>query len=197
MPRIHMHQPMSKPQSSCRSFPQLPRSKVHNRAKKAPCYDWIFSSATNMHVAIDKTWFKTFTPFDSYVLTVAGQRPVSIRGIGSVDLKIRCKPNSHQSRIITLEDVLYVPGWICNILSDLYFGPTVEHIFEHRWTQTGVCFTKNNGQRAKAWGYTEPFCGLDRLVLSRKPRGRSPMLEDKDREVWSVNLNWPSSQQDK
>lgn len=187
-------------QSSRRSFPQLPKTKIkHTRTRKPPCYDWIFSSGTNIHIAVDKFWFKTFTPFDTYTLTVAGQQTVSVRGIGSVELKIRCKPNSHQSRVINLENVLYVPGWICNVLSDNYFNTDLEidSQFEHRWTEHGVCFTKKTAGKVKPWGYTESFCGLDRLVLSRKPHGRSPMLEDPDREVWAVNLNWPSSQQDK
>ena len=187
----------NKLQPSRRSFPQLPRPKLHHKSKRTPCYDWIFSSATNIHIAIDKSWFKTFTPFETYVLTIAGQQQISVRGIGSVEIKIRCKPGGHQSRIITLDNVLYVPGWSCNILSDIYFEPTNEYEFEHKWSQHGVCFVKKQAGKIKHWGYTESFCGLDRLVLSRKPQGRSPMLEDKDREVWSVNLNWPQSQRDK
>ena len=196
LPPMQVQRPAPKLQQNRRSFPQLPRAKIH-RPKKLPCYDWIFSSATNMHIAIDKSWFKTFTAFETYVLTVSGQHPVSVRGIGSVDLKIRCKPNSHQSRIIHLENVLYVPGWTCNIFSDVYFDSSHDHNYEHKWTQHGISFTKRMNVKVKPWGYTESFCGLDRLVLSRKPNGRSPMLEDKEREVWSVNLNWPQSQRDK
>ncbi|KAK5096279.1 hypothetical protein LTR70_003082 [Exophiala xenobiotica] len=196
LPRMQVHQLAPKLQQNRRSFPQLPRAKLH-RPKKLPCYDWIFSSATNVHVAIDKYWFKSFTPFDTHVLTVAGQRPVSIRGIGSVDLKIRCKQGGHQSRVIHLENVLFVPSWTCNIFSDVYFDSSSEHEFEHKWTQQGISFTKKMGGKLKSWGYTESFCGLDRFALSRKPHGRSPMQEDKEREVWSVNLNWPQSQRDK
>ncbi|KAK5071550.1 hypothetical protein LTR64_004672 [Lithohypha guttulata] len=172
-------------QPSRRSFPSLPKPKAKQfRPRKPPCCDWIFSSASNIHVAVDKYWFKTFTPFDTYVLTVAGQKQISVRGIGSVDLKIRCKPNNHQSRVITLDNVLYVPGWVCNIFSDSYFIPDPEanEMFEHKWTHHGVCFTKRTNGKTKPWGYTEDFCGLDRLILSRKPHGRSLMLEDPDRE---------------
>lgn len=187
---IHLITPQILP--TRRSFRKLPKGKNH---KKLPCYDWIFSSATNIHIAVDKSSFKTFTPFDSYILTVAGQQRVHVRGIGSVDLKIRCRPNGRDSRLISLDNVLYVPSWPCNIFSDCYFDPP--HDFEHLWIDNGVCFSKKVHGRIKAWGYTESFCGLDRLVLSRKPRGRSPMLEDKEREVWSVNLRWPQSQRDK
>ena len=100
---------------------------------------------------------------------------------------------------MTLDNVLYVPGWLCNIFSDAYFDTSLEEntMFEHKWTQHGVCFIKKTSGKVKPWGYTENFCGLERLVLSRKPQGRSPMLEDPDREVWSVNLNWPQGQRNK
>lgn len=199
-PAISLHPHPAKLQRNRRSFPQLPKPKTRQvRPRKPPCYDWVFSSASDIHIAIDKYWFKTFTPFDTYVLTVAGQKQISVRGVGSVELKIRCKPNSHQSRIITLETVLYVPGWFCNVFSDVYFKPNLQlnEVFEHKWSQPGVCFNKRSNGKSKPWGYTEDFCGLDRLVLSRKPQGRSPMLEDPDREVWSINLNWPQSQRDK
>lgn len=184
-------------QPSRRSFPQLPtraRTKIRT-SQKLPCYDWIFSSATNAHVAIDRSAFKTFIPFDGYVLTISGSNEVSIRGIGSVDLKIRCKPNSSQSRTITLDNVLYVPGWVCNIISDIYLATDIS--FDYRWTDVGLQFTRKVDGKLKPWGYTETFAGLDRLVLSRRLTGRSPMLEDKEREVWSVNLNWPQSQRDR
>lgn len=147
-------------------------------------------------MAVDKSAFKTFTPFDSYVLTVSGSDPVPVRGIGSVDLKIRCRPSSNQFRDITLENVLYVPSWVCNIFSDVYFNSS--HVtFEHKWTNAGLQFSKKTAGKLKPWGHTESFCGLDRLVLSAKPAGRSPMLEDKEREIWSVSLNWPLSQREK
>ena len=190
----------SRMQPNRRSLLDLARPRTkHVRHRKPPCYDWIFSSGSNIHVAVDKFWFKSFTSFDTHVLTVSGQEAISVRGIGSVELKIRCKPNSHSSRAITLENVLYIPGWACNIFSDKYFDTNLEEdsYFEHKWNSHGICFTKKTSGKIKPWGYTESFRGLDRLVLSRKPQGRSPMLEDTEREVWSINVNWPQSQQDK
>lgn len=55
---------------------------------------------------------------------------------------------------------------------------------------------KDEGQ-LRTWGFTEEFCGLDRLVLARSVKGRSPMLEDKEREVFSVNVKWPQGQRDR
>ena len=163
--------------------------------KKKPCYDWIFSSASDVHVAIDRSAFKEYVSFKSYVLAVADQRQIPVKGIGSVELKIRRQPGSKESHKVVLENVLHVPGWLCNILSDVYFLPAKD--YEHNWTDFGVNFQKFEDDKWKAWGFTENFCGLDKLVLSRKVDGRSPMLEDKDREIFSVNLMWPQSQRDK
>lgn len=163
--------------------------------KKKPCQDWIFSSASNVHIAVDRSSFKDYIPFKSYVLTVSHQRQVPVKGIGSVELKIRRRPTSRESHKILLENVLHVPGWLCNIVSDVHFFPAGS--FEHEWTDYGVSFQHKSGEKWKSWGYTEPFCGLDKLVLARNPQGRSPMLEDKEREVFSVNVMWPQSQRDK
>jgi hypothetical protein len=48
-----------------------------------------------------------------------------------------------------------------------------------------------------SWGFTQNFCGLDRLVLAKEVRGRSLMLEDKGREIFSVNVIWPQGQRDR
>jgi hypothetical protein len=167
---------------------------VFSPPKKKTCYDWIFSSASNVHIAVDRSAFKKYVSFKSYVLAVADQRQVPVKGIGTVELKIRRQPGGRESHRITLENVLHVP-WLCNILSDVYFQPAKD--YEHNWTDVGVNFQKLDGERWKPWGYTENFCGLDKLVLARKLDGRSPMLEDKEREVFSVNVMWPQSQRDK
>lgn len=163
--------------------------------KKKPCYDWIFSSASNVHIAIDRSAFKTYTPFRSYVLAIADQRQVSVKGISTVELKIRRQAGSKDIHKVVLEDVLHVPGWLCNILSDVHFFPARD--FEHDWNEFGVRFQQRKEDKWKPWGYTENFCGLDRVVLGKHMQGRSPMLEDKDREVFSVNVTWPQHQRDK
>ena len=165
------------------------------KPKKKQCYDWIFSTASNVHIAIDRTAFKTYVAFKSYVLTISDQRQVPIRGIGSVELKLKREPGSRDNHKITLENVLHVPNWYCNIFSDVYFFPASS--YEHTWTEFGVNFFMRDKEIFKPWGYTENFCGLDKLVPSKHQPGRSPMLEDPDREVFSVSLTWPQSQQDK
>ncbi|KIX99312.1 uncharacterized protein Z520_04888 [Fonsecaea multimorphosa CBS 102226] len=165
------------------------------KPKKKQCYDWIFSTASNVHIAIDRAAFKTYVSFKSYVLTVSDQRQVPVQGIGTVELKLRREPGSRDNHTIVLENVLHVPSWICNVISDIYFVPAT--LYEHTWTEFGVNLFFRDKDVFKAWGYTENFCGLDRLVLSKGYQGRSPMLEDHEREVFSVSLTWPQSQKDK
>ena len=162
--------------------------------KKRPCYDWIFSSASNIHVAVDRSSFKEYSSFKSYVLTVSDQRQVTVKGVGTVELKIRRQPGSKDGHRVLLENVLHIPGWLCNVMSDAVFLPVKD--FEHDWTEFGVNFQRFSDGKWKAWGYTENFCGLDKVVMARKLDGRSPMLEDKDREIFSVNVMWPQSQRD-
>jgi hypothetical protein len=126
---------------------------------------------------------------------VADGRPVSVRGVGAVEIKIRRAAGSKESHTVCLENVLHIPEWICNVVSDVCFQP--EAAFEHTWTQFGVNFFEHEDQKFRPWGYTENFRGLDRIVLSKHHKGRSPMLEDIDREVFSINLTWPQSQKDK
>ncbi|KIW68122.1 hypothetical protein PV04_04089 [Phialophora macrospora] len=168
---------------------------LNKKPKKKQCYDWIFSTASNVHIAIDRSAFKSYAAFKSYVLTVSDQRQVPIRGIGTVELKLRREPGSRDNHTIVLESVLHVPDWICNVFSDIYFLPSSK--YEHTWTEFGVNFFVRDSDVFKPWGYTENFCGLDRLVLSKNHQGRNPMLEDPDREVFSVSLTWPQSQKDK
>ncbi|ETN44703.1 uncharacterized protein HMPREF1541_10373 [Cyphellophora europaea CBS 101466] len=163
--------------------------------KRKPCYDWIFSSASNVHVAVDRSNFTSYTPFRSYVLAVADQRQVPVKGISTVELKIRRQAGSKDSHKVVLENVLHVPSWLCNILSDIHFMPSQD--FEHNWSEFGVSFQQQKEGKWKPWGYTENFCGLEKIVFSKRMHGRSPMLEDRDREIFSVNVTWPQHQRDK
>lgn len=179
----------------------LSLAKTVNASKlqkgRPPCYDWIFSSASNVHIAIDRSSFKTYKRFKSYVLTVSDHRQVDVHGIGSVDLDLRREKGSRQCHTITLENVLHVPSWMCSVFSDVHFELGLGD-FEHTWGAEGVQFMKKKDEgKLRTWGFTEEFCGLDRLVLARNMRGRSPMSEDAEREIFSVNVNWPQGQRDR
>lgn len=199
----HGARPAGSQRPSIQQYGMLPSSQMTSKSGYpltspsvgVPCHDWIFSAASNVHIAIDRSAYKTYTAFKSYVLKVADQTPVKVRGVGTIELKIRRQPGTKESHTITLENVLHVPKWICNVFSDVYFEPT--DVFEHTWTDFGVSFLKKEDGYLKYWGFTEGFLGLERVVLAKKIRGRSPMLEDHDREVFSINLTWPQGQRDK
>ena len=121
------------------------------RPKREVCNDWIFSSASNVHVAIDKSVFTTYVPFKSHVLTVADQRAIPVKGIGSVELRIRKQPGARESHTIRLENVLHVPHWLCNIFSDIHFGSMTE--YDYTWTDFGVTFLKKDEAGSlRYWG---------------------------------------------
>lgn len=106
--------------------------------KKKPCYDWIFSSASNVHIAVDRSSFRQYVSFKSYVLAVADRRPIPVRGIGTVELKIRCQPGSREHHKVVLENVLHIPSWVCNIVSDACFSPAKD--YDHEWSEFGIRF---------------------------------------------------------
>lgn len=74
-------------------------------------------------IATDHASFRAYTPFKPQVLALGDQQKVPVLGIGTVMIKIRCQPASKDSHSITLKNVLYVPSWMCNVLSDVYFEP--------------------------------------------------------------------------
>ena len=147
-----------------------------------------------MHLAVDLSSFKTYVPFKTYVLAVSDSHEIPVLGVGTVELALRRRPGSKDAHVVTLKDALYAPGWMCNVFSDIHFlGGT--GVWEHSWTDRGVNFMKrrDDGQFI-SWAFTDQFLGLERLVLARDLKGRSPMMEDREREVFSVNVRWPMGQ---
>lgn len=189
------YRPLDSTRDHRRSLPANYRSKPPARPHRRPCHDWIFSTASNFHVAIDRSSFKTYTEFKSYVLAVSDHRQITVKGVGTVELSLRTSPDSHDVHMITLENVLHVPSWVCNIFSDIYFPGKP---FDHIWSDNGIQFMrKKDDGTLKDWGYTTDFFGLERLMVLGSKNARSPMMEDKEREVFSVNVVWPQSQVDR
>ncbi|EUC50434.1 hypothetical protein COCMIDRAFT_81932 [Bipolaris oryzae ATCC 44560] len=86
------------------------------------CPDWIFLDNSNVHVAKDRGWFMTYTPFNSYIKSslFCSPRYLPVLGVGTVRIPTKC--SSTQSGIsnhsyLRLEQVLHVPGFICNVIS--------------------------------------------------------------------------------
>ncbi|KAG9694711.1 hypothetical protein KCU95_g5530, partial [Aureobasidium melanogenum] len=72
--------------------------------------DWILSNTSNVHVANDRAWFTSCSPFRTKLSTMPGTEPtVEVHGIGTVVLPTRIyrQGKSHKpNREITLHNVL-------------------------------------------------------------------------------------------
>ncbi|KIW25499.1 uncharacterized protein PV07_08665 [Cladophialophora immunda] len=75
------------------------------KTQRKHCYNWTFSTASNVHIAIDCATFKTYVSFKLYVLTVSDPRRVPVRGIGSVELKLHREPGSATGRVAVAKAV--------------------------------------------------------------------------------------------
>ncbi|KAJ8115102.1 hypothetical protein OPT61_g3183 [Boeremia exigua] len=87
--------------------------------------DWVWSFDSNAHVAVDRDWFTTFTPLTSQITCTHNGTSYPVEGIGSVELEVRrivgnaAKRNvGPKNTKVTLNNVLYVPGFLCNVMGD-------------------------------------------------------------------------------
>jgi hypothetical protein len=83
--------------------------------------DWILSNTSNVHVATDRAWFTSYTPFRTKVSEMPGaEASVDIHGIGTVVLPMRTYRTGKAHRCssdMTLHNVLYAPHSTINIIA--------------------------------------------------------------------------------
>ena len=88
--------------------------------KAALCPDWILSNNSNVNTAVDRGWFTTYTPYNTYTIDdVFGGNPTAVYGIGTVTIQVlkhKVNKGKRSQRTITLHDVLHTPTSICNIV---------------------------------------------------------------------------------
>ena len=76
--------------------------------------DWVVSTGSNVHVAQDRGWFTSYTPFTT---TLDGG--ISVAGVGDVTLPTKTHPSrtgaASQGTMI-IRDVLHAPSVFCNIV---------------------------------------------------------------------------------
>lgn len=86
--------------------------------KAALCPDWILSNNSNVNTAVDRGWFTTYTPYNTYTIDdVFGGNPTPVYGIGTVTIQVlkhKVNKGKRSQRTITLHDVLHTPTSICN-----------------------------------------------------------------------------------
>src|SRR4051812_47374898 len=72
--------------------------------------DWVFSTASNVHVANHRDWFSTFVPFK---ISTDSMEAI---GAGIVELPVET-PDGYSA--LVLKNVLFCPSYICNIIGFL------------------------------------------------------------------------------
>lgn len=149
--------------------------------------DWILSSGSNVHIAQDFLWFKTYTKFDTHVHPTMGGGQIPVLGIGDVELKLEGYGDSGHLDLV-LKDVLYAPSAICNqvCIGSLVEDPDIELQTNFRTGGTLARKTNNGIQSSRIL--------KDRLMRLHL-KGKSP--EDsslpKDRE-FSLSVEWPNEE---
>ncbi|KAF1808623.1 hypothetical protein P152DRAFT_382703, partial [Eremomyces bilateralis CBS 781.70] len=156
--------------------------------------DWVYSNQSNVHVAKDKGWFTTYTPFDSKVGCIYHDGTSKVVGIGTVTLSVNRAPRlkgSESHNTIVLNDVLHVPSFLSNVIAMHAVG------FNHTWACRKGLFDKNGRYIA----YFDPKCTFDVLKLSGPPVGpvvgRSIFLIselERRRVHYLVNATWSNEE---
>jgi hypothetical protein len=150
--------------------------------------DWVISNSSNVHVANHRDWFTSFTSFDTYCGQFFANSRLEVAGIGTVQLNVKLH-NGHRarqkgSRIITLHNVLYAPGSICNIFGQ---PDSSAYRFHSNFSPYYGMLLDEDGNRA---GIIE-WAKLPRLRLRGHPRGYSSL--DPNRE-YMINALWPDTE---
>lgn len=138
--------------------------------------DWVYATASNVHVAKDRDWFFNYTPFPSRLST-----DLEVLGIGDVQLEVNKKqPNGEGGAYhsLILRDVLHVPETTTNVVA----APVLEDF--------RTCSFRGNGE------ITDPSTGvtllldmpkLFKLWLVGQPRGQTSLDVNKD---YMLNARW-------
>ncbi|CAO2649753.1 Nn.00g010450.m01.CDS01 [Neocucurbitaria sp. VM-36] len=138
------------------------------------CPDWVFLNNANVHVAKDRGWFKTYTPFTSTVDAspfVSPHKHIPVLGIGTVEIPTKRSPNtsgvsSHGS--LLLREVLYVPDCLCNIIGQPL-------MFTDGYNATLEFSTKSRGtikdRQGKNVAYFDPKSPLFAIKARCPPNG--------------------------
>lgn len=159
-------------------------------APAAPAYnvDWIFSTSSNVHVANDRDWFTTYTAFPTRVGTYINGAGVEVLGIGDVELEVRKvvgeaarKRRGRKTSTIILRDVLYAPGYICNVV-----GSPISHDYGLILDFGTNCGYLTNLQTKATVGLLD-MTTLLKLWLKGQAKGQSSL---DPRQEYMINAIW-------
>ncbi|KLU93062.1 hypothetical protein MAPG_12003 [Magnaporthiopsis poae ATCC 64411] len=159
------------------------------------CPDWVLSTSSNVHVARDRAWFSTYTPFPTFTTSYVATSGPEALGIGDVHLPVklfpkRSGPGAHGT--LHLRDVLHVPTSVCNIIGSPgtgdYSGITFAGLGDDG--KDGA-ITAQNGRRL---GY---FVGRRLMVLKLSGPPIGPAVGPSALETgthYMIGATWPDSE---
>ncbi|KAF1997506.1 hypothetical protein P154DRAFT_440960 [Amniculicola lignicola CBS 123094] len=167
------------------------------------CPDWVFLNRSNVHVAKDRGWFKTYTPFTSTLNHSPFTSPLDhspVLGIGTVEIPTKRSPNlsgvsSHGS--LHLNEVLHVPGFLCNVIGNLI-------MFSDGYDVQTSFSPKSKGTIKDSQGKNMAYFDPNRPLFAIKVRGQ-PMgpklglhaLKEEEGIVYMLGCHWDSTEQQK
>jgi hypothetical protein len=150
--------------------------------------DWVVSNNSNVHVANNRDWFTSYTPFETHFGHMyTSDCRVNVVGIGTVELNAKLHNQKRggqvNSRVITLHDVLYAPSAICNIIGRPILS---EYNVQLDYSQNRGFLTDKNNNRA---GLVE-IGNLPRLRLHGQAEGTSSLGGG----AYMINAQWPATE---
>lgn len=156
--------------------------------------DWIWSSSSNVHVAIHRDWFTSFTAFSSTI--TSGSATHAVEGVGDVTLDMRrmvgaaakaAKNKAMVNSTIILRGVIYVPTFICNVMGepvrqDYSVSIGVDKLLMDKTTGRGVGLLERNE------------AGLSKVILKGQAKGQSSLKKD---DVADISVTWADDERKK
>ena len=149
------------------------------------CPTWICRTGATIHVAKNRGWFSSYTPFDSHAKS-GYLEPMKVIGVGTVEIPVKISDHRHGN--LRLKYVLHAPNAFCNIVAGHIFSNN-----EPKWCDEPEPLRNWKGRVVALVMKIPGGKGLQGLRLRSLPlgpvMGRSPFEVEGDREV-VVHAEW-------
>ena len=172
----------------------------------ALCPDWILSNNSNVHVAVNREWFTTYTPYKTHLTNnIFDAPPMQVAGIGTVTIQtIKHKVNKgkRSRRTITLQNVLHAPTSICGILGRPFLVENkgvldfADMVLRRQDGSIIAMFESHRKQTARSAGVLQSP-GLPRLKLYHDPDITFAESKLKPDTAWIISVTWPQAERKK
>lgn len=171
----------------------------------ALCPDWILSIGSDVHVAVDRGWFTTYTPYKTHLVSVFGRPPIEVCGIGTVTIHVlnsKFNKGKQSQHTITLNNVLHAPKNICNILGQPFFDETdadlgfKDQVIRGRDGSIIALFELHPKQASPSAGM-RALSGLPRLKLCDRPNITLAESKLEPDVTYVTTVSWPEAERRK